>query len=106
MVSCMCVIQEGQAPDRGREALATALDGYVQERLGASPTVTWVPVARGNGFTAGKPSTSSVVVLTSNEALPQTRRETLLRELVDLWTTETGCSVDEVVAVVADPVQH
>ncbi|MEM8767417.1 MAG: hypothetical protein AAGE43_08245 [Pseudomonadota bacterium] len=106
MVSCMCVIQEGQTPDRRREALATALDGYVQERLGASPSVSWVPVAEGNGFTAGKPSTSSVLVLTAEEPLTQQHRESVLRELVALWTSETGCSVDEIVAVVADPASH
>ncbi len=106
MVGCMCVIQEGQEPDRRRGALATALESYVQSRLGAAPSVNWVSVARGNGFTAGKPSTSSVVVLTAPEPLTQERRESVLRELVDLWTTETGCSVDEIVAVVADPTQH
>ncbi|MEM9621162.1 MAG: hypothetical protein AAF993_05905 [Pseudomonadota bacterium] len=106
MINCMCVIQAGQAPDQQRAALATALNRFAGEFLHEQLTVNWVPVPAGNGFTAGEPSTSSVVSLTAPEALSQTRRETLLRELVSLWTRQTGCSVDEIVAVIADPVQH
>lgn len=103
MLNCLCVIQEGQGPDQNRAALADALDHYAQEFLGDSLQVNWVPVAEGSGFTAGRPSTSSVVSITAGKPLAQQRREMLLRELVSLWTNQTGCDVDEVVAVLADP---
>ena len=106
MINCLCVIQSGQAAHGLRSELASALDSYEQEHLGDSLQVNWVPVAEGSGFTAGKRSTSSVISLAANEALSQEKREFLLRELVDLWTAKTGCEVDEVVAVVADPAVH
>lgn len=103
MISCMCVIQEGQQPDKMRGELTVALSEFGKEHLGDPIRVNWIPVAKGSGFTAGKPSTSSVVAITANEQLEQTHRETLLRELVSLWTDHTGSTVDEVVAVISDP---
>lgn len=100
---CLCVIQEGQAADRKRLELERSLDGYAREQLHDSMTVTWLPVAEGSGFTAGAPSTSSIVSLAANERLDQPHRESVLRGIVSLWTDATGCSIDEVVAVVADP---
>lgn len=103
MIDCLCVIQEGQGPDQQRGVLAAALDAFGAEFLGDALAVNWVPVAAGNGFTAGKPSTSSVVSMTAKAPLSQERREVVLRELVSMWTHETGCSIDEIVAVIADP---
>ena len=103
MINCLCVIQEGQSADQKRHELASALDAFGRAQLADSVQVSWLPVARGSGFTAGKPSTASVVSLSANEPLAQERREQLLRALVTLWTEQTGCSVDEVVAVLADP---
>ncbi len=106
MINCMCVIQEGQAADQARAVLANKLSAFAQENLGEALQINWAPVAPGNGFTAGQPSTSSVVALTANQPVDQARREQLLRELVSMWSDETGCSVDEVVAVVSDPATH
>ncbi len=106
MINCLCVIQEGQVADLKRGELGTALEAYAQEFLADSVQLNWLPVPGGCGFTAGEPSTSSVVSLTATQQLTQERREQLLRELVALWTRHTGCSVDEVVAVVADPAVH
>lgn len=103
MINCLCVIQQGQEPDRKREELAEALNDYGHKHLEDSVAVSWLPVPAGNGYTAAQPSTSSVVSLTANQPLAQERREGLLRELVALWTKETGCSIDEIVAVIADP---
>ncbi len=103
MINCLCVIQEGQGPDQKREQLASVLNAFSEEKFGDSLTVNWLPVAKGNGFTAAQPSTSSVLSITANEALSPERRELILRDLVSLWTDYTGCTVDEIVAVVADP---
>ncbi|MEM1230532.1 MAG: hypothetical protein AAGI15_08355 [Pseudomonadota bacterium] len=106
MIDCLCLVQEGQGPDRQRTALAGALDAFAREQFGVGLQARWVPVAPGYGFTAGAPSSSSVVSLAAPEPLTQDRREAALRALVALWTEHTGCSVDEIVAVVADPVTH
>ena len=106
MINGLCVIQEGQNPDRQRQKLTAVLNDFARERLGDSLAIDWLVVAEGCGFTAGRPSRSSVLSLTAGESLGQERREGILRDLVSLWTSETGCSIDEIVAVVADPAPH
>ncbi len=106
MINCTCFVQAGQSPDLHKEDLSALLNRFATARLGEAAQIAWIPVPKGNGFTAGKPSTSSVVAMTANENLTPERRESLLREFVTLWTNETGCSVDEIVAVISDPVQH
>lgn len=103
MINCTCFIQEGQAPDLRKADLQGLLNRFSISALGEEAQIAWIPVAPGNGFTAYKPSTSSVVSITANQNLDSERRESLLRELVTLWTNQTGCSIDEIVAVIADP---
>ncbi len=103
MINCTCIVQEGQTPDLRKGEMLNLLNRFASASFGEEAQTAWVPVAPGHGFTAGKPSTSSVVSITSNEPLNPERRESLLRELVALWTDETGCTVDEVVAVISDP---
>jgi hypothetical protein len=106
MIDCICVVQEGQAPDLFKGEIEGVLNRFTTASFGQEARIAWVPVATGNGFTAGRPSTSSVVSITSNKHLSPQRRESLLRELAALWTDTTGCTVDEIVAVISDPVQH
>ncbi|MEM9744462.1 MAG: hypothetical protein AAF918_17420 [Pseudomonadota bacterium] len=82
------------------------MNEFAVSRLGDTLAINWLPVSAGNGFTEGKPSSSSVVSLTAREPLDQAQREILLRELVQLWTAHTGSSDHEIVAVIADPTQH
>lgn len=106
MVNCICFVQEGQSPDLHRGEIQSVLNTFTAASFGENAQISWFQVAAGNGFTAGKPSTSSVVSITSNERLNPERRESLLRKLVTLWTENTGCSVDEIVAVISDPAQN
>lgn len=103
MINCTCIVQADQAPDRSQADLKALLRTFTNSAFGASAQIAWIPVPQGNGFTAGKPSTSSIISMTADQPLNTEHRESLLRELVGLWTAETGCSVDEVVAVIADP---
>ncbi len=52
MINCLCVIQEGQAPDQRRDQLGAALGRFTEEHLGAGAEISWLPVAAGNGFTS------------------------------------------------------
>ena len=106
MVNCTCFVQEGQSPDQHRGEIQALLNTFTAASFGEDAQISWIPVASGNGFTAGRPSTSSVVSINSNERLDPERRESLLRKLVALWTENTGCSVDEIVAVISDPAQN
>ena len=101
----VCMIQEGQAADREREALAAGLRQIGAECFGEDPTATeveWRPVRPGFAFTAGEPSTSSLVIRSVPAGLPFQEREAFLRRVCDLFETVTGCHTDEVVVTAWD----
>jgi len=106
VTTCTCMIQAGQIPDAVQAALAARLDAYTQQHFGSAADINWVQVAPGAAFTAGAPSTTSVVSISSPEPVEQSRRIELLDALCALWTEETRCNPDELVAVVADPRAH
>lgn len=106
MINCVCLVQEGQSADLNKGEIQEKLNTFTATSFKQAANVIWVPVAAGHGYTAGEPSTSSVVSISADVALNPQRREALLRELVTLWTTSTECIVDEIVAVISDPVQH
>ena len=103
MMNCLCIVQAGQAPATNEAALKAALNQFSEKAFGESLDITWLPVAAGSGFTEGEPSTSSVVTMTANAPVDQAARPALLRELVALWTSHTGCSDEAVVAVISEP---
>ena len=105
MINCSCLVQQGQSPDLNKGEIQEAINTFTERAFGSAAQIAWIPVAAGNGFTANKPSTSSVVSITANEKLAPSRREALLREFVDLWTSQTGNSSDEIVAVITDPTE-
>ena len=100
-----CVIQEGQAADRERDALENGLAKLGVEAFGDDPgscEVSWLVVKEGFGWTAGEPSTSSIVVRSVPVGLPLDRREAFMRKVGALWESVTGCSIDEVVITAWD----
>ena len=103
MIQCTCIVQEGQSPDLHETELREKLTTFAATAFDSEPHFNWVRIPPGNGFTAGKPSTSSVVSMIANRPLSAEHREQHLRELVALWTSTTSSSVDEIVAVIADP---
>ncbi|MEM9670215.1 MAG: hypothetical protein AAF950_14930 [Pseudomonadota bacterium] len=103
MVMCNCIVQAGQIPADTEAALKSKLNGFTQRAFGEPAQINWVAIPEKSGFTATKPSTSSIVSMRAPKPMEQPKREALLRELGDLWTAETKCSLDEVVSVIADP---
>ena len=106
MISCTCIVQEGQTPDRHEKVLREKLSTFVRASFAEDSQFNWVRVPAGNGFTAGNPSTSSIVSMAASSPLVREDREKYLRELVTLWTSTNHCSADEIVAVLADPAQY
>ncbi len=103
MVRCVCLVQEGQTPQSKQAALQQKLNAFSERAFGKEADITWTAVPAGSGFTAAGPSTSSVVSFTAEQPVGQEQRVSLLKDLCDLWTGETGCSVNEIVAVINDP---
>ena len=103
MIKSTCLVQAGQISAENEAALRAGLDAFTQARFGAPVEISWTAIPQGSGFTARKPSTTSVVALRAVAPLEQPQREALLKELCDLWLRELKCSPDEVVGVISDP---
>lgn len=105
MAQYACIIQEGQEADRKREALAAGLRAIGVECFGDDPAATeisWRPVAKDFGWTAGEPSTSSLVIRSVPVGFPPDEREAFMRRVCDLFENVTGCSINEIVVTAWD----
>lgn len=101
----VCIVQEGQAPDRKAEALEAGLRRIGQRFFGDVPEeieIRWDRLAKGWAWTAGEPSTSSLVIRSVPVGYDDAKREAYLRAVCDLWVETTGCSIDEIVATALD----
>ena len=101
-----CIIQEGQAADRKRDALEAGLRRLGQEFFGDAPEaevgIRWTRHAPGWAWTAGEPSTTSIVVRSVPVGFDNDRREEYLHAVVAFWAETTGCHVNEIVATAFD----
>ena len=59
-------------------------------------------VDEGFGFTAGMPSTTTLVVRSVPEGFPDDQRTQLMTRVCDLWQDVTGCTTNEIVVTVID----
>jgi len=100
-----CMVQEGQIPERSRDGLADGLKRLAAETFGDVPAeveIRWVTIREGFGFTAGKPSTSSLIVRSVPMEFTDDERSAFMRRVSDLWQQVTGCHPDEVVVTTLD----
>ncbi len=105
MADFVCIIQKGQVAHRMQAELAEALRALGAEIFGDDPAqseIRWTVMPSGFAFTAGEPSTSSIVVRSVPVGYPDDEREAYLHRVCDLWTELTGCSKDEIVATAFD----
>lgn len=100
-----CIIQEGQAADHKIDELEAGLKRIAKEFFGDDPAdvgIRWTRQAEGWAWTAGQPSTSSIVVRSVPVGYDDGEREKFLRAVCDLWVDTTGCSIEEIVATAYD----
>lgn len=105
MADYACIIQEGQAPAKKAAELADGLKQIGRELLGDSPDgaeITWITVQKDFGFTAGQPSTSTLVARSVSPGFPDDRREAFMTRVCDLWIDVTGCTRNEIVVTAMD----
>ncbi len=98
MIRCSCLIQDGQIAQTQQSNLEAGLDKIAQTYFSESAEVGWTHIAKGSGFTDSKPSKSSIVSMNVPADTAQETRVDVLHAICDLWTAETGCHVDDVVA--------
>jgi hypothetical protein len=98
MIRCSCLIQAGQIAEAQQINLEAGLDKIAQTYFSESVEVGWTQIAKGSGFTDSKPSQSSIISMQVPADTVQDTRVDVLHAICDLWTAETGCHVDDVVA--------
>ena len=103
MIDCTCIVQADQISAETQAALRNSLDDFTTRNFDAPAAINWVEIDKGSGFTATKPSTSSIVSLAGPAPLEQSTRISLLEELCAVWSRETGCTLNEIVGVINDP---
>ena len=104
MIQCTCLVQEGQISAASEAVLREKLDAFTQKTFGSGVEISWIAVPKKGGFTASKPSTSSIVSMRAPAPVNQAERGPLLRELCSFWTAETGQTLNEIVGVISDPI--
>jgi phenylpyruvate tautomerase PptA (4-oxalocrotonate tautomerase family) len=95
-----CMVQEGQRADTRRAALADGLQRLAAATFGevaAEVEIRWVTIRKGFGFTAGKPSTSSLIARSVPTEFDDAARAAFMTKVCELWQDVTGCDRDEVV---------
>ena len=99
------ILHEGVVPEAVRPALAGGIR-RAYAALFAVPAeavaVDFTEFARGRFFTAGRPSTTSIVAGTVPTGTPTDRRHRLLSEITALWCETTGCTSHEIVVTAGD----
>jgi len=103
MISCTCIVQAGQVSAEVEATLRTNLSEFAERAFGEPAEINWRAIPERGGFTAAKPSTSSIISMTANKPIAQPERADLLKEMCELWVRETHRSLDEVVGVISDP---
>lgn len=98
MIRCSCLIQAGQVAEKQQTNLEAGLTKIAQTYFSDSAEVGWTHIAKGSGFTDSKPSQSSIISMQVPADTVQETRVEVLHAICDLWTAETGCHVDDVVA--------
>lgn len=100
MVSGVCFLQEGQIPGDVVTQLADGIRQIAETKhLGETVDLTWIVIPEGQGWTAGEPSTTSIVSLTA-PPMDQDHREAVLHAICELWMARTGCTAGEILATV------
>jgi hypothetical protein len=98
------MVQEGRISNHIRMKLAAGLQEIGREMFGESEEVeiNWITIKAGYGFTAAKPSTSSLVARAVPFGLPEEQRKAFLSRVCDMWAETTGCTIDEIVVTATD----
>jgi hypothetical protein len=100
-----CIVQAGQTAEREQARLSECLKQLAREAFGDAPEaveIRWISVPEGFGFTAGQPSTSSLVIRSVPVGFEDARRERFMAKVTRLWQDVTGCSADEIVVTALD----
>lgn len=92
-------VQEGTVSDDHRKQLAERLPEVVQRNLNTATIlegVVWTEIPSTYGYTAGKPSRCSIVMIEVPDTIAQSSREALMQSVCDVWMDVSGCTINEI----------
>lgn len=98
MAKYIATIQEGHEAEGLQEELTAGLKDIAASTLGderESTEVKWKVIPKGFGWTAGRPSNSSVLLCVVPEKLQFKTRATFMTRVNDLWVEKTGADSNE-----------
>ena len=96
-IETLCIVQSGQISESQQAVLASRLSSITEAEFGQQAGTSWLVIDPGNGWTAGEPSTTSLVSM-NVPAMDAENRTRLLHAICDAWSEETQCSMNEIVA--------
>ena len=103
MNTISCLVQaEGAAAQHQSELEQALRTNHAAQLDGAEVDISWRLVESGLMFTAGAPSSSSVIACSINGPTTLTQRETYMRSICDFWTDITGCTDHEIVVSISE----
>ncbi len=98
MATFIATIQKGHRAESMQQELAEELKEVAQESLGddtAGSDVKWKVIPQGFGWTAGRPSNSSVLLCVVPDDLQFETRAAFMTRVNDLWVNRTGAAPEE-----------
>ncbi|MGF1599085.1 MAG: 4-oxalocrotonate tautomerase family protein [Acidimicrobiales bacterium] len=104
MARYKCLVNGG-IDDDARARVEAGLAGVAHEHLGIDPasvSIEFIVVPEGRWYTAGRPSTASMVLGTVPVGTDQETRVAVLGAMARAFSDATGADVDEVMVVAAD----
>lgn len=105
MIVYRCFVQENQISDVQRQSLEAQLKSLAQEVFPDdcdAVMIDWNTIAEGFGFTAGKDSTTAVIGSVVPDGTTQENRVRLMKGVGDMWSQETGVSLNEILGSALD----
>ena len=87
-----CFTQAAQVSSIQRRTLQRVLSAAIERHVGvdARLAVVWITVPAGSGYSAGRPSRSSIVQVSVPDEFDQIARVSLMREISERWCEVTG----------------
>ena len=95
MTTYIATIQEGHIAEGLKAELTFELESIANDSLGGEAEVKWKVIPKGFGWTAGRPSNSSVLLCVVPDGLPFKTRANFMSRINDMWVKTTGADPNE-----------
>ena len=104
MRKLICSVQQGKVARALFPGLEAALKSCYAEHFGARPAVMmiWIEVPQGQGYTEGRLSDVSWIMVEVEDGLAQSRREAAMLALAAQWARVAGVATDRIVLTLCD----